>query len=77
MSWIQFSADPVPLLQLWDIVHGLPLGEQDSLSVAQAIRSFLTNDSLIDAGQVLPKNDPLTDFKLLIKWSAGEVGSPR
>ena len=58
MSWIQFSADPVPLLQLWDIVHGLPLNEQESLSVAQTIRSFLTNDSLIDAGQVLPKNDP-------------------
>ena len=57
-SWLQFSADPIPLLQFWDIISSLPVPLQDSLEIGQLIRSFITPDSLIDSVPTKPADDP-------------------
>ena len=57
-SWLQFAADPAPLLQLWDIVSAFPVDQQDALGIGQLIRSFITPETLIDTVPTKPCNDP-------------------
>ena len=57
-SWLQFAADPIPLLQLWDIISAFPVNLQDALEIGQLIRSFITPAALIDTVPTKPCNDP-------------------
>ena len=57
-SWLQFAADPIPLLQLWDIISAFPVDLQDALEIGQLIRSFITPETLIDTVPAKPCNDP-------------------
>ena len=77
-SWLQFSADPLPLLHFWDIVAAFPaplqdaleIGQrvraQDALEIGQRVRAFITDSSLIDSVPTTPCNDP-TLFQSLDK----------
>ena len=65
-SWLQFSADPLPLLHFWDIVAAFPTPLQDALEIGQHIRAFITDSSLIDSVPTTPCNDP-TLFQSLDK----------
>ena len=57
-SWLQFSADPLPLLHFWDIVAAFPAPLQSALKIGQHIRAFITDSSLIDSVPTIPCNDP-------------------
>ena len=65
-SWLQFSADPLPLLRFWDIVAALPTTLENSLEIGQTIRAFISDHSWIDSVPTTPCNDP-TLFQSLDK----------
>ena len=66
-SWLQFSADPLPLLHFWDIVAALPTTLENCLEIGQTIRAFITDHSLIDSVPTTPCNDPALLFQSLDK----------
>ena len=57
-DWGLFALDSIRLLQFWDKVAGLPIREEDSLLIGQNIRSFLTEDPLMQTTPLRPRVDP-------------------
>ena len=58
MDWDQFILDPLCLLQLWDKFQGLPLSNDDQLSIVAQVRAFLGNDTLPPLKLATPQVDP-------------------
>ena len=58
-DWGLFALDSVRLLQFWDVVATLPISQGDSVSVGHNIRTFLTEDPLVQTTLQAPSVDPL------------------
>ena len=58
IDWGQFALDSIRVLQFWDKVAGLPIPEEESLTIGQTIRGFLTEEPLMQATPLKPQVDP-------------------
>ena len=58
-DWGLFALDSIRLLQFWDIVASLPISTDDSLRIGHKIRTFLTEDPLMQTTPLAPRVDPL------------------
>ena len=57
-DWGLFALDSVKVLQFWDKVAGLRIREEDTLLIGQSIRSFLTEEPLMQTTPLRPRVDP-------------------
>ena len=58
-DWSGFVTDPLPLLQVYDVIQAKITPEDLSLQVADTVRKYLTSDPLPDQLPLPPTNDPL------------------
>ena len=58
-DWGLFALDSVRLLQFWDVVESLPVSQDDSIRIGHNIRTFLTEDPLMQTTPQAPSVDPL------------------
>ena len=57
-DWGLFALDSIRVLQFWDKIAGLPIREEDTLLIGQSIRSFLTEEPLMQTTPLRPRVDP-------------------
>ena len=57
-DWGLFALDSIRLMQFWDIVASLPISTDDSLRIGHHIRTFLTEDPLMQTTPLAPRVDP-------------------
>ena len=58
-DWGLFALDSVRLLQFWDVIASLPVSQDESIIIGHNIRTFLTEDPLMQTTPQAPSVDPL------------------
>ena len=59
IDWGLFALDSIRLLQFWDKIASLPLSEPETLSIGHNIRTFLTDEPLMNTTPLKPQVDPV------------------
>ena len=58
-DWGLFALGSVRLLQFWDVIASLPVSQDESILIGHNIRTFLTEDPLMQTTPQAPSVDPL------------------
>ena len=58
IDWGLFALDSIRLFQFWDKIASLPLSEPETLSIGHNIRTFLTDEPLMNTTLIKPQVDP-------------------